>query len=112
MPVFISGSQYAVAPVAEISKRMSQLLQWYNNNEGKLHPVILSAELHRRFVFIHPFVDGNGRMARLLMNLSLMRNEFNIAIIPTITRSEYIATLEKAHTNEHVFWDFIVVRSA
>lgn len=110
VPVFISGSQYAVAPVAEISKRMSQLLQWYNNNEGKLHPVILSAELHRRFVFIHPFVDGNGRMARLLMNLSLMRNEFNIAIIPTITRSEYIATLEKAHTNEQVFWDFIVDR--
>ena len=49
-------------------------------------------------------------MARLLMNLSLMRNEFNIAIIPTITRSEYIATLEKAHTNEQVFWDFIVDR--
>jgi Fic family protein len=110
VPVFISGSRYAVAPVAEIGKRMQQLLQWYNNNEGKLHPVILAAELHKRFVFIHPFVDGNGRMARLLMNLSLMRNEYNIAIIPTITRSEYIAALERAHTDEQVFADFIIDR--
>lgn len=110
VPVFISGSQYAVAPVAEIGKRMAQLLQWYNNNEGKLHPVVLAAELHKRFVFIHPFVDGNGRMARLLMNLSLMRNDYNIAIIPTITRSEYISSLEKAHTDEQVFVDFITDR--
>ena len=110
VPVFISGSQYAVAPVAEIGKRMAQLLQWYNNNEGKLHPVVLAAELHKRFVFIHPFVDGNGRMARLLMNLSLMRNDYNIAIIPAITHSEYIYSLEKAHTDEQVFVDFITDR--
>ena len=110
VPVFISGSQYAVAPVAEIGKRMAQLSQWYNNNEGKLHPVVLAAELHKRFVFIHPFVDGNGRMARLLMNLSLMRNDYNIAIIPAITRSEYISSLEKAHTDEQVFVDFITDR--
>lgn len=110
VPVFISGSQYAVAPVAEIGKRMAQLLQWYNNNEGRLHPVVLAAELHKRFVFIHPFVDGNGRMARLLMNLSLMRNDYNIAIIPAITRSEYISSLEKAHTDEQVFVNFITDR--
>lgn len=110
VPVFISGSQYAVAPVAEIGKRMAQLLQWYNNNEGRLHPVVLAAELHKRFVFIHPFVDGNGRMARLLMNLSLIRNDYNIAIIPAITRSEYISSLEKAHTDEQVFVDFITDR--
>ena len=95
VPVFISGSRYAVAPVSEISKRMRQLVQWYNNNENKLHPVILAAEFHKRFVFIHPFIDGNGRVARLLMNLSLMRNDYNIAIIPAVTRAEYIEVLEK-----------------
>ena len=110
VPVFISGSQYSVSPVSEISKRMKQLVQWYNNNENKLHPVVLAAELHKRFVFIHPFIDGNGRMARLLMNLSLMRNDYNIAIIPAITRVEYISALEQAHKDENVFVSFIADR--
>lgn len=110
VPVFISGSQYAVAPVAEISKRMQQLVQWYTRHEGKMHPVELAAELHKRFVYIHPFVDGNGRVARLLMNLSLMRNEYNIAIIPAVTRSEYVAALEAGHHDAEVFVGFIADR--
>ena len=110
VPVFISGSRYSVSPVAEIDKRMKQLVQWYNNNENKLHPVVLAAELHKRFVFIHPFIDGNGRMARLLMNLSLMRNDYNIAIIPAVTRAEYISALEQAHNDGHVFVSFIADR--
>ena len=110
VPVFISGSQYSVSPVAEIGKRMKQLVQWYNNNENKLHPVVLAAELHKRFVFIHPFIDGNGRMARLLMNLSLMRNDYNIAIIPAVTRAEYITALEQAHNDVDVFVSFIADR--
>ena len=110
VPVFISGSRYSVSPVAEIDKRMKQLVQWYNNNENKLHPVVLAAELHKRFVFIHPFIDGNGRMARLLMNLSLMRNDYNIAIIPAVTRAEYISALEQAHNDGNVFVSFIADR--
>ena len=110
VPVFISGSQHSVSPVAEIGKRMKQLVQWYNNNENKLHPVVLAAELHKRFVFIHPFIDGNGRMARLLMNLSLMRNDYNIAIIPAVTRAEYISALEQAHNDGNVFVSFIADR--
>lgn len=110
VPVFISGSKYAVSPVSEINKRMKQLVQWYNKNENKLHPVVLAAEFHKRFVFIHPFIDGNGRVARLLMNLSLLRNDYNIAIIPSITRAEYIEVLEKAHSDENVFVSFIADR--
>lgn len=110
VPVFISGSRYSVAPVSEISKRMKQLIQWYNNNENKLHPVILAAELHKRFVFIHPFIDGNGRMARLLMNLALIRNDYNIAIIPAVTRTEYITALELSHKDDTIFVSFITDR--
>lgn len=110
VPVFISGSKFAVAPVAEISKRMKQLVHWYNNNENKLHPIILAAEFHKRFVFIHPFIDGNGRVARLLMNLSLMRNDYNIAIVPAVTRAEYIEVLEKAHNDDEAFISFIADR--
>ena len=105
--VFISGSRYAVSPVARIAEDMRKLVNWYNRNEKKLHPIELAAELHLRFVFIHPFIDGNGRVSRLLMNLALLRNGFTIAIIPAILRHEYIRSLEAAHTDKSIFFDFI-----
>ena len=89
---------------------MQKLVKWYNDNEKKLHPIELAATLHQRFVFIHPFVDGNGRVARLLMNLALLRNGYTIAIIPAILRHEYIYSLETAHTRPEVFTDFIADR--
>ncbi len=101
--VYISGSRYAVAAVSKIPSEMQKLVRWYNENEKKLHPVELAATLHQRFVFIHPFVDGNGRVARLLMNLALLRNGYTIAIIPAILRHEYIYSLETAHTRPEVF---------
>lgn len=108
--VYISGSRYAVAAVSKIPAEMQKLVKWYNDNEKKLHPIELAATLHQRFVFIHPFVDGNGRVARLLMNLALLRNGFTIAIIPAILRHEYIYSLETAHTRPEVFTDFIADR--
>lgn len=110
VPVFVSGSKYAVSPVDKIKPRMEKLVDWYNNNEKKLHPVVLAAQLHKKFVFIHPFVDGNGRLARLLMNLALLRNDYNIAIIPQIMRSEYITVLELAHTDDTPFIEFVADR--
>jgi len=108
--VYISGSRYAVASVSKIPAEMQKLVKWYNENEKKLHPVELAATLHQRFVYIHPFVDGNGRVARLLMNLALLRNGYTIAIIPAILRHEYIYSLETAHTRPEVFTDFIADR--
>lgn len=108
--VYISGSHYQVAPVAKIETEMQQLVAWYNSNESQLHPVELAAELHKRFVFIHPFVDGNGRLARLLMNLSLLRNDYTLAIIPAVLRHEYIAMLEMAHKDAAPFYEFIADR--
>ena len=55
--VYISGSHYQVSPVSKIQSEMSKLINWYNKNEKKLHPVELAAALHQRFVFIHPFID-------------------------------------------------------
>lgn len=108
--VYISGSRYAVSAVSKIPAEMQKLVKWYNENEKTLHPVELAATLHQRFVFIHPFVDGNGRVARLLMNIALLRNGFTIAIIPAVLRHEYIYSLEAAHTRPEVFMDFIADR--
>lgn len=110
VPVFISGSKYSVAKTDKIASEMAKLVDWYNKNEQTIHPIILATELHKRFVFIHPFIDGNGRVARLLMNFSLIRNEFNIALIPAILRVEYIAALEKAHENAEPLQQFMAER--
>ena len=108
--VYISGSRYAVAAVSKIPAEMRKLVKWYNEHEKKLHPVELAATLHQRFVFIHPFIDGNGRVARLLMNLALIRNGYTIAIIPAILRHEYIYSLETSHIRPEAFLDFIADR--
>ena len=71
------------------------------------NPVKAAALAHKEFVFIHPFIDGNGRTTRLLMNLILLQEGYNIAITPPITRREYIDSLELAHTNDEEFIYFI-----
>ncbi len=77
---------------------MGNLMKWYRGEiENKIiHPLILAATFHHRFVAIHPFDDGNGRMARLLMNLILMQVGFVPIIIHTNTKQEYILALEQA----------------
>jgi hypothetical protein len=58
----------------------------------------------------NPFVDGNGRVARLILNLALLRGEYTIALIPAILRHEYVQSLELAHKNPSIFVDFIAER--
>lgn len=105
--VYITGSQYPVTRPEQVARQMNSLVSWMGKNEGGLHPVVLAAEAHRRFVFIHPFVDGNGRVARLLMNLCLLRSWYTLAVVPPVLRGEYIALLEKAHQDTEPFHVFI-----
>jgi len=108
--VFISGSRYAVTAPNKIAAEMKKFIEWFNKKEAKTHPAEFAALIHKKFVFIHPFIDGNGRLARLLMNLALLRNEYSIALIPAILRYEYIAALELAHTDDRRFCEFIADR--
>jgi Fic family protein len=108
IPVFISGSNYPVTKVDNIQSEMGNLCQWIKADRSKYHPVEFAAILHKKFVFIHPFKDGNGRVARLLMNIALIQDGFLPVIIPPILRNEYISLLEKAHKNDTPFIDFIV----
>ncbi len=108
IPVFISGSNYPVTKVDNIQSEMDDLCQWIKLDRSKYHPVEFAAILHKKFVFIHPFKDGNGRVARLLMNIALIQDGFLPVIIPPILRNEYISLLEKAHKDDIPFIDFIV----
>lgn len=82
----------------ELSEKMEQLLQWYDEQKDKLHPVRLAAEFHFRFVYIHSFSDGNGQTARLLMNLILMKYGYPPAIVraETVDRLRHYGALEAA----------------
>jgi len=108
--VFISGSEFPVTEVSKLKLEMAELIEWIKKDRGKYHPVEFAALLHKKFVFIHPFIDGNGRLTRLLMNPALIQDGYMIAIIPPILRAEYIALLEKAHTNDRPFVGFIAER--
>ena len=107
VPVVISGSRYPVTPHLKIRAEMKKFVAWFNKNESRMNPVEFAAQVHKKFVFIHPFVDGNGRVARLLMNLALLRGKYTIALIPAVRRMEYVSALEAAHIDDKVFVGFI-----
>ncbi|MEW5767834.1 MAG: Fic family protein [bacterium] len=99
--VIITGSDYIPPPPAEIKGLMKKLISEMPRLRKKYHPVEYSAILHKKLAQIHPFVDGNGRTARLLMNLVLLQTGYVITIIPPMLRNDYIAALEEAHKGDN-----------
>jgi Fic family protein len=109
--VMISGAKHIPPQPYLVQKEMETLFIWYNKHKATLHPVLLSAELHERLVTIHPFIDGNGRTSRLLMNLILLQHGYPIAILKgdVQSRLQYYAALEAAQTNndKQAFFELI-----
>ena len=108
--VLITGSQYPVAVPEKIQEEMDGLFAWMQKERDGYHPVEFAAQFHKRFVFIHPFKDGNGRVARLLMNLALIQDGYLPAIVPPILRGDYVSLLERAHRDDRDFMEFIAER--
>ncbi|KAB8126109.1 Fic family protein [Gracilibacillus oryzae] len=105
--VFISGAKHVPPAPFLIKEEMEQLMGWYEQADTKkLHPVTRGAMLHAVFVGIHPFIDGNGRTSRLLLNLELMKDGFPPIVIKVENRIAYYEALDKAHT-EKDYNDFI-----
>ena len=78
-----TGEIYYFAPPEQVKPAMNDLIDWYRKKEKEgEHPIVMAATVHYRFVRIHPFDDGNGRMARLLMNMILIKHGYTVAIVP------------------------------
>ncbi len=105
-----TGEIYYFTPPDQVKPAMSDLIDWYRltENAGE-HPVVIAATFHYRVVRIHPFDDGNGRMARLLMNMILIKHGYTVTIIPIQERNRYIDSLEQADKSEDLagFIDYI-----
>lgn len=99
--VMIKGSSHTPPQPYLVAKDMEDYFIWYETHKNKLHPVVLAAEMHERLVTIHPFIDGNGRTSRLVMNLILLQNGYVFANIKGDynNRMKYYTALETAHIN-------------
>lgn len=95
--VLISGAEHRPSEAVHVPQEMSDFILWYQNEAASLHPIARAAHVHSQFVKIHPFVDGNGRTARLLMNLELLKAGFPAAIIKVEQRLDYYQALDHAH---------------
>jgi len=99
--VFITGTEYLPPTADEVPAMMKAFIDELNQKSQNLHPVVLAAFAHKRLVEIHPFTDGNGRTARLLMNLILVNRGYQIVSIPPILRLEYINALQASQRSEN-----------
>lgn len=106
--VRVGGSWRKFPKPEEVKELMDNFMKDMNSKIGSIHPVILSAKIHQGLVFIHPFIDGNGRTARLLMNLTLLRNGYPPACIYFHERKNYYAALESANFGEAKGFEYVI----
>lgn len=97
--VQISGARHRPPEHFKLIDEMEAFFAWYQGESQGLHPVHRAASLHSSFVKVHPFIDGNGRTARLLMNLELIKAGFPPTILPVERRVEYYESLDRAHVD-------------
>ena len=107
-PVIVTGADVDFPLPKELDDKMKEFIEKLPQLKEKLHAVEYAAMIHALFVNIHPFIDGNGRVARLIMNLALLQAGYNITIIPPVVRADYIRALQDSnHNNFQPFINFI-----
>ena len=98
--VWIYGSKFVPPSPAEVMPLLDDFFSWYNKSKMKMHPVELAALAHLKFVTIHPFIDGNGRLSRLVMNFILNKFGYPMLNIPYKNRIGYYNALERAQVKK------------
>ena len=107
-----TGEMFYFATPEETPSKMADLIDWYNERieAADLNPILLAAEFHYKFIRIHPFDDGNGRTARILMNFILMKFGYPPVIIKTEDKENYFAALRLADVGEiEAFVNYIAI---
>lgn len=99
--VRIAGAKHVPPEAWEIPQRMTEWGDWLKSAEKNIHPVELAAQAHHRLVAIHPFIDGNGRTARLVMNLILFKQGYPPAVILRVNRKQYYQVLMQADAGKN-----------
>ena len=94
--VRVAGATFMPPPAEKIQMMISELLQTLSQNPDELRPIELAAFFHHKFVYIHPFLDGNGRTARLLMNVILMRSGYPFTVLLRVDRPKYLRAISEA----------------
>jgi len=89
-------SNFDATPAPYVKTDMDLLLKWYNQDKNKLHPLVLAVIFHHKFEKIHPFMDGNGRTGRILLNYILLKQGYPPLIIHKKTRKEYLDAMRRA----------------
>jgi Fic family protein len=79
---------------------MNLLLKWYQENKEKYHPIVLAIIFHHKFEKIHPFMDGNGRTGRMLLNYILIKNNYPPIVIRNRNREKYLKSIRKADNSD------------
>jgi Fic family protein len=105
------GEIYHFTNPLKVQEQMEQFVIWLQT-QSQIHPVVLATLTHYKFVSIHPFIDGNGRTARLLMNLVLLQNGYPQAVIKVVNRAEYILAIEKAQSENSLDDFYFVIANA
>jgi Fic family protein len=106
--VRVAGATFMPPPAEKIQSTISELLQTLSQNPDELRPIELAAFFHHKFVYIHPFLDGNGRTARLLMNVILMRSGYPFTVLLKVDRPKYLRALSEADNRNLIpFANFI-----
>jgi Fic family protein len=108
-----TGEIFYFATPEETPAKMNDLMEWYKENKDNadFHPVLFATEFHYRFIRIHPFDDGNGRIARLLMNFILMQKGYPPAIIKTEDKVNYFNALQQADAGQlDFFFNYVCIQ--
>ena len=99
--VMITGARHKPPEAINVPSEMDNLIKWFRKNARDLHAIELAALIHHKFVNIHPFFDGNGRVSRLIMNVILLREGYPLSVVLKNDRKRYYDTLAKADEGDY-----------